>query len=157
LLLSLTLCVAVVLPLAAQIAEVPPRVLVIDATKSFASTLRTGALIGALRSSGAMRVDVILADVESVLEDPLPGEPDDDVVYDVIVLLPRGLDNATARRIWILSDAPDDLPPAVRAAWQIIGQAAEAVFVPLATAIDVTEDLYPSLLWAGYRARGWLR
>jgi hypothetical protein len=149
--------VAIVLPACAAAAQGMPRVLVVDATKSFASTLRVGALVGALRGTGAVAVDVHLAEGRSFLDDPLPAEPQNGVVYDLLILIPRGLDDGSAERIWIVSDAPSHLAPSAAAALVLVQATVDAVFDGLGYAVDVTEDLYPAFLWAGYRARGWVR
>ncbi|UCF10234.1 MAG: hypothetical protein JSW65_00685 [Candidatus Bipolaricaulota bacterium] len=134
-----------------------PRLLVVDATKTFASTLRVGGLVGALRASGAMAVEVVLTDAASVLDDPLPGSPEETEAFDLMIILPRGLDDGTAIRIWLLSESPGRLAPSVVAAYHAASQTIDLVFAGVARAVDVTEDLYPALLWAGYRARGWMR
>ena len=149
------------LPLSLLSQEAPPliRVLVVDETKTFASTMRVAGLVGALRSVGLFNVGVALADVTSSYDDPLagrsPAEGEDP--YDLIVILPRGLDNGSKSQIWVVSAGLDSLSPDVAAALDVVTGIVDQVFAGAGEAIDVSEDLWPCLLWAAYSMKGWIR
>jgi hypothetical protein len=153
------LVVAAALVASAQPGVAPIRVLVVDETKTFDSTMRVAGLVGALRSVGMFDVGVALADVTSSYDDPLAGrEPDEgEELYDLIVVLPRGLDDGSIRQIWIVSAGLDDLSPSVAAGLDIVADVLDQVFAGIGEAIDVSEDLWPCLLWAVYSTNGWIR
>jgi len=135
------------------------RVLVVDETKTFNSTMRVAGLVGALRSVGLFDVGVALADVTSSYEDPLVGrEPEEGgELYDLIVVLPRGLDDGSVRQIWIVSAGLDALSPSVATGLGVLSGVVDRVFDGIGEAIDVSEDLWPCLLWAVYSTNGWIR
>ena len=141
--------------------EAPPfvRVLVVDETKTFNSTMRVAGLVGALRSVGLFDVGVALADVTSSYDDPLadrtPEEGEE--AYDLIVVLPRDLDDGSMYQIWIVSAGMSSLSPAVSAAVDVATGIIDEVFAGIGEAIDVSEDLWPCLLWAVYSKKGWIR
>jgi len=153
------LVIAAALAASAQPAPEPIRVLVVDETKTFDSTMRVAGLVGALRLVGLFDVGVALADVASSYDDPLAGrEPDEGgELYDLIVVLPRGLDDGSIRQIWIVSAGLDDLSPSVAAGLGIASGIVDRVFAGIGEATDVTEDLWPCLLWAVYSTNGWVR
>ena len=135
------------------------RVLVVDETKTFASTMRVAGLVGALRSVGMFEVGVALADVTTNYDDPLAGRrpSEDEDPYDLIVILPRGLDDGSIDQIWVVSAGLDALSPIVAAGVDMLSVVVEQVFAEIAEAVDVTEDLWPCLLWAVYEPKGWIR
>ncbi len=160
-LLIALMMVAIAIPLGGLAQDAPPlvRVLVVDETKTFNSTMRVAGLVGALRSVGMFDVGITLADVMSSYDDPLadrlPGV--DEEPYDLIVILPRGLDDGTASHIWIVSAGMSALSPSVAAGLDAIAGIIEQVFAGIGEGIDVTEDLWPGLLWAAYSTKGWIR
>ncbi len=153
------LVVATALMASAQAGAEPIRVLVVDETKTFNSTMRVAGLVGALRAVGVFEVGVTLGDVTTNYDDPLAGRLPEagEGPYDLIVILPRGLDDGSISHIWIVSAGLSDLPPAVTAALGVLAGTVELVFAEIAEAIDVSEDLWPCLLWAVYSTKGWIR
>ena len=106
------------------------RVLLIDETKTFTSTMKVAGTIGALRQMGLFEVSVQLADVETDYDDPLVGttpEPDQDP-FDLILILPRGLDTKMNVSIWLVSDGLNSLSPFVRNAVNLISNVVDQVF-----------------------------
>ena len=135
------------------------RLLLIDETKTFASTMRVGALAGIIKETGMFDLMVKLVDVDSSFDDSLGGamlEPAQDP-YDLILILPRGLDNGSVKQIWLVSDGLNGMALHVRAGVDVISQIVNQVFQGIGQAIDVSEDLYPGLLSALYIKGGWLR
>jgi hypothetical protein len=113
----------------------------------------------AVRVLGLFEVGVALADVTSSYDVPLvdrspePGlEP-----YDLIVILPRGIDNGSARQIWVVSAGRSELASVVAASLNVLTGIVDQVFAGIGEAVDVSEDLWPCLLWAVYSTRGWIR
>jgi len=149
------------IPLISLSQETPPlvRVLVVDETKTFASTMRVAGLVGALRSAGLFDVGVALVDVTSSYDDPLADRTPEqgEEPYDLIVIVPRGLDDGSMSRIWIVSAGLSSLPPIVTTSLDVLTGVLDQVFTGIGEAIDVSEDLWPSLLWATYSLKGWIR
>ena len=140
--------------------ELPPaiRILLVDETKTFTSTMKVAGTIGALRQMGLFDVSVRLADVETDFEDPLFGaapEQDQDP-FDLILILPRGLDTKTNISIWLVSNGLDSLPPCVRGADELVSNVVDQVFAGSGQTIDVSEDLWPGFLQAAYVLKGWM-
>ncbi len=161
--IALSLVIALVGPVALGVgseeAMPPVRLLVVDETKTFASTMLVAGLVGALRAAEMFVVDVELVEVASSFDDPLAGSALEEgtAPYDVIVIVPRGLDDGTVRQIWIVSDGFASLPPFLQEAVAVASGIVDTVFAGFGEATDVTEDLWPALLWAGYAATGWIR
>ena len=141
--------------------ELPPsiRILLIDETKTFTSTMKVAGTIGALRQMGLFDVSVRLAEVENDYSDPLAGivpEPDQEP-FDLILILPRGLDTKTNVSIWLVSDGLNVLSPFVRGAVDLVSNIVDQVFAGSGQTIDVSEDLWPGFLWASYVSKGWIQ
>lgn len=141
--------------------ELPPtiRLLLIDETKTFTSTMKVAGTIGALRGMGLFDVSIRLSDVTSDYDDPLEGiaPPDDQDPFDLILILPRGLDSKTNVSIWLVSDWLTSLSPFVRGAIDLVSTVVDQVFAGSGQTIDVSEDLWPDFLWANYAKKGWVR
>jgi hypothetical protein len=140
--------------------ELPPsiRILLIDETKTFTSTMKVAGTIGALRQMGLFDVSVRLAEVETDYSDPLAGilpEPDQKP-FDLILILPRGLDTKANVSIWLVSDGLNVLSPFVRGAVDLVSNVVDQVFAGSGQTIDVSEDLWPGFLQAAYVLKGWM-
>lgn len=140
--------------------EVPPtiRVLLIDETKTFTSTMKVAGTIGALRQMGLFDVSVRLAEVDTDYSDPLAGVVPDPAQepFDLVLILPRGLDTKTNVSIWLVSDGLDQLSSFTRGAVELISNVVDQVFAGSGQTMDVSEDLWPGLLWATYVNKGWM-
>lgn len=134
------------------------RILIIDETKTFTSTMKVAGTIGALRQMGLFDVSVRLADGENDYADPLEGiaPGSDQEPFDFILILPRGLDTKTNASIWLVSGGLDSLSPFVRGAVDRISNVVDQVFAGSGQTIDVSEDLWPGFLWAMYVSKGWM-
>ena len=134
-------------------------VLLIDGTKTFTSTMKVAATVGALRQAGLFEISVHLSDVASDFDDPLFGvarEPEDGP-FDLILILPRGLDTKTNVSIWLVSDGLSVVSPFVRGGVELISNVVDQVFAGSGQTIDVSEDLWPSFLWSIYNSKGWMK
>ncbi len=160
-LLLMLVALAMAIPLISLSQDAPPlvRVLVVDETKTFASTMRVAGLVGGLRSVGLFDVGVALADVASSYDDPLADRSleEGEEPHDLIVILPRGLDDGSVRQIWLVSAGLSSLSPSVTASLDVLTGILDQVFAGIGEAIDVSEDLWPCLLWAVYSTKGWIR
>ena len=140
--------------------ELPPtiRVLLIDETKTFTSTMKVAGTIGALRQMGLFDVSVRLADVDTDYADPLAGiaPESDQEPFDFILILPRGLDTKTGVSIWLVSDGFNVLSSFARGAVNLVSTVVDQVFAGSGQTIDVSEDLWPGFLQAAYVLKGWM-
>lgn len=141
--------------------ELPPsiRVLLIDETKTFTSTMKVAGTIGALRQMGLFDVSVRLAEANTDYADPLAGIAPEEgqEPFDLILILPRGLDTKTDVSIWLVSNGLNFLSPFHRGAVELISNVVDQVFTGSGQTIDVSEDLWPGFLWAAYVSKGWIR
>jgi len=132
------------------------RLLLVDETKTFTSTMRVGALAGILRKTGMVDVTVRLVDVESSYGDPLAGLAAAAEPYDIILIIPKGIDDGSVAQVWLVTRSFEQASP------EGVGLAAlsgiiDQIFQGLAIAIDVSEDLWPAGYAALYLRQGWLR
>lgn len=136
----------------------PMALLLIDGTKTFSSTVQVGALAGAVRGIDGFDLSVCFADGGGLYEDPMAAATETPSgIYDLVVILPRGLDDGTANTVWVVTEV---LPWTSPERWSLVSLLSDLinrVFAGSATAVDPTEDLWPSLLASVYRNQGWLR
>jgi hypothetical protein len=134
------------------------KLLLVDGTKTFASTARVGALAGATRSTGLFDLTVRFSDETCLFSDPLAREADlPTTPYDVVIIIPRGIDDVSADIIWIVTNilpwTHSESWPAIAAVQGMIDQ----IFAGLATAVDSSIDLWPAFAASLYQTQGWLR
>jgi len=148
---------------AAGTAEQPPlaqgekvRLLLVDETKTFSSTMRVGILAGILKKSGLFEVDVKMVEVDSSYADPLVGCTPPDRPYAIILIVPRGIDNRSIDQVWIVTRGFVELPPPVIGAIDALDGILGNVFAGSAIPTDVNDDLYLDFFSALYVVEGWL-
>jgi len=135
----------------------PYRVLVVDGTKTLASTMRVMGLAGGIRKSGAADVTVILADDLGPFADPLRNLPCPETPFDLILIVPRGIDDGTATRIWILvAGNPRENPLAAQAV-ELLRGGIDRAFAGVAFAVGPLDDLWAALTASCYVQEGWLQ
>jgi len=132
------------------------RLLLVDETKTFSLTMRVGALAGILRKTGMVNVSIELVDVESSYEDPLSGIALAEEPYDIILIIPKGIDDGTVGQIWLVTRFFEETSPEYAGLTALSG-IIDQVFQGVAEAIDVSEDLFPGFFAALYLKQGWLR
>ena len=130
--------------------------LLVDETKTFASTMRVGALAGILKKTGMVDLSVKMIDVTSSYADPLVGLVPPEQPYDLVLIIPRGIDDASISQIWLVSEYYEGSTPQYALLAGLSG-IVDQVFQGLASATDVSEDLWPAGYAALYREQGWLR
>lgn len=156
LLLTVTLAL-LSLPALARADAPNVRLLLVDETKTMASTMRIVALVKGLREVGGIEVDVRLSDVTSAYEDPLDDIDPEGEPYDLILIVPRGIDDGSVDFVWLVSAWLDGLTPHVRAGVELVTHFVDQIFGDATTALDVYDDLFAGCLWALYEKRGWMR
>jgi len=132
------------------------RVLIVDGSKTLNSTMRVLGLANAIGRSGFAEVTVRLADDLGSFMDPLIDQKRPDEPYQLIILVPRGVDDATAYGIWILLPGDPQATPEVAQAVALLSQGIDAAFSGIASAVDPTDDLWAALTAALYVQEGWL-
>jgi len=156
--LSLTiLCAAVGEASVEEPAAAPFRVLLVDGTKTLTSTMRVVALAEGIRRSGGVDVAMMLADDLGPFDDPLAGRPLPDVPYDLMIVVPRGVDDGTASRIWILIAGDLRANPIVAEAIELLRGGINRAFAGIAEAVGPLDDLWAALMASLYVREGWLR
>ncbi len=157
-LVIITGMLVVLLPLVGTGEESPlrARLLLVDETKTFASTMRVGALAGILRKTGMVDLSIELVDVESNYGDPLAGLATAEAPYDIILIIPKGIDDGSVAQIWLVTRFFEEGSPECMGLTALSG-IIDQIFQGLATAIDVSEDLWPAGYAALYLQQGWLR
>jgi len=137
----------------------PVRLLVIDETKTFLSTMRIGGLVGALKGAGLFQVDVEFADVESSWDNPLAGATPvaEQEPYDIVLVVPRGIDDGTADWVWILNGPEHLVAPQVMAGVDVLEQFVGLVFEGNVAPVGVNDDLMVTFLYGLYVVEGWIR
>ena len=136
----------------------PARLLVVDETKTFLSTMRIGGLVGALKGSGLFQVDVEFASTESDWDDPLAEKtpPVDLEPYDIILVVPRGIDDGSSDWIWVVSMPAISAPAHVAAGLTMAEGIVSLVFEGAVDPLGATDDLFVSILYSLYVSEGWM-
>lgn len=132
------------------------RLLLVDETKTFSSTMRVGILAGILKKNPLFAVDVKMVEVESSYVDPLAGSEPEAQTYDIILIVPRGIDNGSVHQIWIVTRGFSELSPPVTGAIEALEGIVGKMFAKVAVPTDVNDDLFPGFLSALYVNEGWL-
>jgi hypothetical protein len=139
-------------------AQSPPyRVLVVDGTKTLSSTMRVVGLANGIRQSGVAEVTMILAEDLGPFDDPLADLSRPEVPYDLILVVPRGVDDGTATRIWILMPGDPTQDPLSAQALDLLREGIDLTFAGIASAVGPVDDLWAALAASLYRSEGWLR
>lgn len=133
----------------------PYRVLVVDGTKTLASTMRVVGLAGGIRQSGAA-VSVVLADDLGPFDNPLSDRPRPEAPYDLILIVPRGVDDGTATRIWVLVAGNPNADPFTAQAIELLRAGIGRAFAGIASAVGPTDDLWAALTASWCVLQGWL-
>ena len=132
------------------------RLLLVDETKTFSSTMRVGALAGVLNKTGMVDLSVKMIDVDSSYVDPLDGLETPEQPYDLVLIIPKGIDDGSIDQIWLVSEYYESSTPQYALLTGLSG-IVDQVFQGLASATDVSEDLWPAGYAALYQEEGWLR
>lgn len=132
------------------------RVLLIDETRTFASTMRVGALAGALRQAG-VELDVRLDAVPWSYADPLADAEPPEEPYDLTLIVSVGIDDGTVREVWLLRGSSLWASAEARATIAPLRELLAAVFDSVASPVGIFDDLWIAALASLYEMQGWLR
>ena len=131
------------------------KLLIVDETRTFSSSMRVEVLARALIRTELFDLSAKIIDVSSSFDDPLQGE-EPDQQYDVILIVPRGIDDGTVKQIWIATRPFPELDEGLRGAVGTIKEIADGIFRGAAEAVDVTDDLIPGYFATLFIKEGWL-
>jgi hypothetical protein len=135
----------------------PFRVLLVDCTKTLESTMRVGGLAGGIRQSGLAELTVLFSDAASLYGDPLAGRTLPTAPFDLILVVPRGVDDGTASVVWLLVAGNPEENPTAWSALKLLGAGMSVVFGSSVSAAGPLDDLWAALMASFYAAEGWLR
>ena len=133
----------------------PFQLLIVDETQTFGSTIRLQVLASLLNKTKGFELTAKFVRVESSFDDPLQGE-EPEQRYDIVLIIPKGVDDGTMRQLWLATRPWVELPEELRSAAEQLKVIANEVFQGAATAVDVTEDLIPAYFAALFMREGWL-
>jgi hypothetical protein len=138
------------------------RLLLIDETKTFESTVRVGILAKVLQGTGMFEVSVLLAGVETGYDDPLYGRvrEENQGPYDMILIVSKGVDDGSLPTVWVVLGTFGGEAIDLKASMEMLGAFSgmiDQIFQGVAKAVDVRTDLYPLFFAALYLKEGWLR
>ncbi|MFQ6118157.1 MAG: hypothetical protein ACE5LQ_07805 [Candidatus Bipolaricaulia bacterium] len=131
------------------------KLLIVDETRTFSSSMRVEVLARALIRTELFDLSAKIIEVSSSFDDPLQGE-EPDQQYDVILIVPAGIDDGTVKQIWVVTQPFTEISEELRDAVATVKQAANGIFRGAAEAVDVTEDLLPGYFAAIFIKEGWL-
>lgn len=134
----------------------PVRLLIVDETKTFASTMRVGITANILKKTKLFAITADMVDVSSSYVNPLAGKTPPDQPYDIVLIFPRGIDNGSVHQIWVVTRSLSVFSPRAAAAVTMLETVINKVFAHVGTAIDVNADLFPGFFSALYVKEGWL-
>jgi len=102
---------------------------------------------------------VLFADVQSGCHDPLACRTPSDGLepYDILVVIPRGIDDGTVDWVWVLSDGPTNPALPLFEGLETVRQILGLVFEGAVRPMGVFDDLLLGVLYETYTARGWTR
>jgi len=118
--------------------------------------MRVGVLAGILKKNELFEVDVKMVEVDSSYVDPLVASEPPAQPYDIILIVPRGIDNGSVHQIWIVTRGFSELSPPATGAINALEGIINKMFAEVAVPTDVNDDLYPGFFSALYVEEGWL-
>jgi len=138
--------------------QAPVDLLLVVEVRTFQGLILTEVLARALQATGLFSVEPKFVEVSSSFDDPLGPNPDRSRQYDIVLVVPLGLEDGSLRQLWIASrpPGPKTRPEVVRGV-QLIKELVQRGSQGRVEAVGVTDDLAPALLAAVFLRNGWLR
>ena len=136
--------------------EAPLDLLIVDETQTIEASLFVNMAAAVLKGTGMFNVEAKIVDVDSSFDDPL-GPNETDRVYDIIVVVPRALDQRRLMQIWLatcpyLAGGPDVLERGVATIQDLVAERSQGQL----TALGVHDDAVPGLFATIFDHHGWL-
>jgi hypothetical protein len=131
--------------------------LLVDETQTLQASLLVQVYARALRESGIFNFEAKIARVESSYDDPLGVNPTDKK-YELIVIVPRGIEDGSVPQIWMITKPiGPQTRPELLAALQLIRQRVEQASGGLFKALTVMDDAALGILATIFERNGWLK
>lgn len=137
--------------------EQPARfqLLIVDETTSFTASMGVELFARALKRTGLFDLSARIADVDSSFADPLRGQ-EPDRRYDIIIIVPRGIEDDTVRQIWIVTRPFHEISEGLRSTVALIKEIVNSGSQGRLTAVDITDDGIPGIFATLFIREGWL-
>lgn len=133
------------------------RVLIVDGTQTLASTMRVVGLAGGIKQSGVAEVAILAVAGLGPFDVPLGGWARPETPYDLILLVPRGVDDGTASRVWILAAGDPGGSALAAQALGLLAAGIDRAFAGIASAAGPLDDLWSAFAASYCVQEGWLR
>ena len=131
--------------------------LLVDETQTLQASILVQILAQTLKSTGLFQMDAKVANVRSSFDDPLGPNPTEKR-YELILVVPRGLEDGTLRQLWIVT------PPITPATRSQLVATIEMIKTLIAQgtqgrleAVGIMDDIAPAWFAAIFIRHGWLK
>lgn len=156
----LGLCALVVLGLVASESNAQSSkidLLLVDETQTLQASLMVQVYARALQESGLFNFDAKIVSVQSSYDDPLGVNPTDKK-YELIVIVPRGIEDGSVLSIWLITKpiGPQTRPELLNAL-ELIRQRVAQGSGGLFKALTVTDDGALGIFATVFERHGWLK
>ncbi len=131
------------------------QLLIVDETRSFTASMGVELFARALKRTGFLEVSAKIVDVDSSFAYPLQGQ-EPDRRYDIIIIIPRGIEDGRVRQIWIVTRPFNEISEGLRRAVATIKEIVNRAPQGGLRAVDVTDDAIPGLFATLFIRGGWL-
>ncbi len=139
-------------------AEAPKvEMLLVDETQTLQASILVQILAQALNRTGLFELEAKIVHVQSSFDDPLGPNPTD-TRYELILIIPRGVEDGSLRQLWIATQpiTHETRPELVAGIETIKSLIAQGTAGRLA-ALGVMDDLMPAWFAAIFTRNGWLK
>lgn len=131
--------------------------LLVDETQTLQASLMVNAFAKALKDTGLFTLEAKFVDVRSSFDDPL-GANEGDKRYEMILVIPRALEEGLFRQLWIVTQPINhgtraEVLEGIQAIKSIVHQGSRGQF----QAVGVMDDLIPALFSTIFDRNGWLK
>ncbi len=131
--------------------------LLVDETQTLQASLMVQIYARALQESGLFNFEAKVVQVESSYDDPL-GVNATDKQYELIVIVPRGIEDGSVPQIWLITrPIGPQTRPELLAAIELIRQRVAQGSAGLFTALTVMDDGALGIFSSVFERHGWLK
>lgn len=131
--------------------------LLVDETRTLQTSLMVQVFAKALKDTGLFNLEAKFVDVKSSFDDPL-GPNEGDKKYEMILVIPRALEEGSFKHLWIVTrpinhNTRAEVLEGIQTIKNIIHQGSRGQF----QAVGVMDDLIPALFSTIFTRNGWLK
>ncbi len=140
-----------------EAAAQPVALLVVDETQTLQASLMVQAFAKALQDTGLFDLEAKFVTVQSSYDDPL-GVNSTDKQYELIVIVPRGIEDGSVPQIWLITKPiGPQTRPELLAAIELIRQRVAQGSSGLFKALTVMDDGALGIFSSVFERHGWLK